>query len=358
MVNQYKKEIKIGDKVILWVTGEVAGVYALATVTSVPQEATNEEDEMIYYVDPASNEKTARVNLSMEYNLVNSPILKDKILQNEVLKDLKQGTQGTNFPATKYQYEAISNLINKKPLRMKSLTSEPLNQILYGPPGTGKTYHTVNKAVAIANPSFSFEGKSRQDIRDEYDRLKKDGQIEFVTFHQSMTYEDFIEGIKPKKPEVNDTFIKYEIQEGIFKRIAKRADYQPTVQASRFSLTPEEYEKASFYKISLGNTAIPEDEQIYRHSIDNGFIALGWGGANDFTGKSEHEIAQMVPSVLEKFEARSVNYFIHYLKVGDYVVASYGNLAFRAIGRVTGEYEYKRIKFMRFIFFGKGFSFL
>jgi hypothetical protein len=220
----------------------------------------------------------------------------------------------------------------------------PLNQILYGPPGTGKTYHTINKAVSIANPNFSFDAKTRQDIKDEYERLKKDGQIEFITFHQSMTYEDFIEGIKPKKPEVGDTFLKYDIEEGIFKKIAKRAYHKPSIQESRFSLTPEEYAQANFYKISLGNTAIPDDEQIYRYSVDNGYIALGWGGPNDFTGKSEHDIALMVPSVLGKFEAQSVNYFVHYLKVGDYVIVSYGNLAFRAIGRVTGEYEYKQIK--------------
>ncbi len=197
----------------------------------------------------------------------------------------------------------LSSEINTKTF----MTNAPLNQILYGPPGTGKTYHTVNKAVAIANPAFAFDGKSRLEIKAEYNRLKANEQIEFITFHQSMTYEDFIEGIKPIKPEVNDTYVKYDVVDGIFKKIAKRAATQPKLQASMFSLSPEEYENASLYKISLGNTAIPEDEQIYKYSIENGYIALGWGGANDFTGRSEHDIAQMVPSIIEKFEVSIPN---------------------------------------------------
>jgi 5-methylcytosine-specific restriction protein B len=216
-----------------------------------------------------------------------------------------------------------------------------LNTILYGPPGTGKTYNTVNKAIEIINPKFFDDAPWRNEIKKEYERLRTEGQIEFITFHQSMSYEDFIEGIKPKKPDEGDEYIKYIIEEGLFKRIASRAAYKPTPQAAGFSLTENEFTNASFYKISLGNTAIADDEQIYRYCIDSGYIALGWGGAINFTGKTEHDIQLMVPSELEKFAAQSVNYFIHYLKTGDYVVVSYGNLRLRAIGKVTGEYEYK-----------------
>ena len=96
------------------------------------------------------------------------------------------------------------------------------NQILYGPPGTGKTYNTVNKAIAIANPSFKLD-QPREKIKIEYDRLMKEGQIIFTTFHQSMSYEDFIEGIKPLSPEIGDSFVKYEVKKGIFKEICDKA---------------------------------------------------------------------------------------------------------------------------------------
>lgn len=97
--------------------------------------------------------------------------------------------------------------------------SIPLNQILFGPPGTGKTFNTINKAIAIINPEFDLN-QPRNLIKDEYDRLVKAGQIVFTTFHQNMSYEDFIEGIKPK---TENGSVIYKIQDGIFKEIANRA---------------------------------------------------------------------------------------------------------------------------------------
>ncbi|HBF89078.1 MAG TPA: hypothetical protein DDX39_10590 [Bacteroidales bacterium] len=103
----------------------------------------------------------------------------------------------------------------------------PLNTILYGPPGTGKTYHTINKAIEIINPNFDFN-QSRKLIKDEFERLVNLGQIVFTTFHQSMSYEDFIEGIKP---ETIDGKVIYEVQDGIFKLLCSKASL---VKASNF----------------------------------------------------------------------------------------------------------------------------
>jgi 5-methylcytosine-specific restriction protein B len=112
---------------------------------------------------------------------------------------------------------------NVQPLHaLKMLSPPPFNQILYGPPGTGKTYNTVNKAINIANPTFDLTQK-RDSLKQEFDRLMKEGQIVFTTFHQSMNYEDFIEGIKPLKPLTDDSFVKYDIQPGIFKQICDKA---------------------------------------------------------------------------------------------------------------------------------------
>ena len=117
---------------------------------------------------------------------------------------------------------------NKDANKMKGEQNTPpnkptsLNQILFGPPGTGKTYNTVNKAIAIANPSFKLD-QDREKIKAEFDRLMNEGQIVFTTFHQSMCYEDFIEGIKPLKPLTDDSFVKYDVQPGIFKQICDKA---------------------------------------------------------------------------------------------------------------------------------------
>ncbi|MFV0163651.1 AAA family ATPase [Empedobacter falsenii] len=105
------------------------------------------------------------------------------------------------------------------------MKNQPLNQILFGPPGTGKTYNTINKAIEIANPKFNTneeldEKAERKAINEEYKRLVNEGQIVFTTFHQSMTYEDFIEGIKP---ETKDNNVIYNIKNGIFKEIANKS---------------------------------------------------------------------------------------------------------------------------------------
>lgn len=359
MVNQYRNEIKVGDKVILWVSGESAGIYALATVTSPVHEAEVEEDEHQFFVDETKIEAGDRVNLRMDYNLVERPILKEIVLKTPGLQDLRQGTQGTNFRATKLQYDTILNII-----RMEA-DSIALNQILFGPPGTGKTYHTVTEAVKIAdNKYFSENISNRENLQSRFNELlindwtKPEGQICFCTFHQSFSYEDFVEGIKPLKPEKGDAFIKYDVVEGIFKKICRHADAsnnaQQVAKDNLVSLTLEEFNKAVFYKISLGDSTKEEDKEIYDYCISNNVIAIGFVDSIDFSGKNESDVTEAVTEArLDSYTAQAINFFKNYLKVGNYVVVSNGNSYVRALGKVTGEYEYKPDAEIRYKHFRK-----
>ena len=92
----------------------------------------------------------------------------------------------------------------------------PLNQILYGVPGTGKTFLTAAYAVAICDNQPLNETPDKK----RYKQLCDDGRIKFVTFHQSYSYEDFIEGLKPTLANGN---ISYEIKAGVFKKFCDDA---------------------------------------------------------------------------------------------------------------------------------------
>lgn len=120
----------------------------------------------------------------------------------------------------------IKNIFyNIKP-KVNSMT-HPLNQILYGAPGTGKTYNTKRLAVEIIDDE-NYDDKKRDFILDRYHELVNSKQIYFTTFHQSISYEDFIEGIKPVlNNEVETEFgkIEYEIKDGIFKEICLLKPY-------------------------------------------------------------------------------------------------------------------------------------
>lgn len=123
----------------------------------------------------------------------------------------------------KFNNDSISTKTSNSGSKSNSMqTIIPLNQILFGPPGIGKTYNTVNMALDIVCPlagGLKWETKSRDEARDKYQELPN-GRIVFITFHQSMSYEDFIEGIKPK---TEDGKITYEVKNGIFKELCAKA---------------------------------------------------------------------------------------------------------------------------------------
>lgn len=140
----------------------------------------------------------------------------------------------------------------QKEIDSKEPYTHPLNLILYGPPGTGKTYNTVNEALSI------IEGKKIEELQEEdrgkvlerFNKYKEDGQIVFTTFHQSLNYEEFIEGIKPIPPDQQEPYsiiaehssnasnpkfgngrtvienlplMTYKVTDGIFSKVVKKA---------------------------------------------------------------------------------------------------------------------------------------
>jgi hypothetical protein len=93
----------------------------------------------------------------------------------------------------------------------------PLNTILYGPPGTGKTYNTILRSAEIVE-------NRKIDSYDEALKIFKDNlhnRIEFITFHQNYSYEDFIQGLRPETD--NKSSLTFDKKDGVFKKIADKA---------------------------------------------------------------------------------------------------------------------------------------
>jgi hypothetical protein len=128
-------------------------------------------------------------------------------------------------------YSELQNLIfkNEDSASIKREDSEkfikntvemnPRNIILYGPPGTGKTYHTIDLAVSLTEGTIE-NGKDHGANKEAFDKLKKEGQIEFITFHQNYSYEDFMVGLRPHTEGSSLAFKKHE---GIFYKLCKIA---------------------------------------------------------------------------------------------------------------------------------------
>ena len=137
------------------------------------------------------------------------------------------------------------------------------NLILYGPPGVGKTYNYIKIVTMIESDSYDqkrlFDAIVKNDevtdidIDNDFKRIKEEGRVEFVTFHQSFSYEDFIEGFRPNEEG------KIELDDGVFKRLAEKADENP---AQNFYLVIDEINRGNISKI-FGEliTLIEEDKR-------------------------------------------------------------------------------------------------
>ncbi|MBI9031215.1 AAA family ATPase [bacterium] len=157
-----------------------------------------------------------------------------------------------------------------------NLCNYPLNQILYGPPGTGKTYHSKRLALEI------ISGKNIEKLENRLDQYKKfleQEQIQFITFHQSYGYEEFVEGIKPILVDNNEELSKdlvYKIKAGIFKQMCEKASRE---ESKQFVLIIDEINRGNISKI-FGEliTLIEEDKRI--NAAEEIFTCLPYSNEN------------------------------------------------------------------------------
>lgn len=218
------------------------------------------------------------------------------------------------------------------------------NIVLHGAPGTGKTYDIPELAVRLCDPSFMSKGRSREEIVKRYNQLKDDERLTFTTFHQSLDYEDWIEGLRPVVNETSQ--VTYEIEDGVFKNLCEAAE-RSKLEGNQYGISPD----ADVWKVSLKQTG---DNDVRKDCMENDYIRIGWDeyGADisdETDGGSRNDKGKKI-----------LNAYINNMKVGDIVMSCYSSKEIDAIGVITGKYRYdeslpayKRIRPVHWLIKGK-----
>lgn len=197
---------------------------------------------------------------------------------------------------------------------VRGVDGRAVNLILYGPPGTGKTYRTAVEAVRLCGEAVP---EDRNELMERYRELVDEGRIEMVTFHQSFSYEEFVQGLRPETSASEGAGFSLVPKDGVFKRIADRAEEARQADLDR-----------NFFAMWLGNEkkgnenknwwfmeeSISQDVAIFLDSNSKEFGTTNSGSQQDR--------------------------FKNELKIGDYIFCV-KHQRVHALGRVVGDYQFR-----------------
>jgi 5-methylcytosine-specific restriction endonuclease McrBC GTP-binding regulatory subunit McrB len=217
-----QNEINVKDEFIDWMVANVSGGnYFEKQFKSNRERFENEINEYeLKYKESFNSELfiVSTSNISSNINLISDNLYNTSTSFSEYSKNLATGRPKAILGEKNYLKFLNETYLNSKNMNNSSKANlPPLNQILYGPPGTGKTYNTVLEAAKIitGNEFINYD----EALKAFNDNLGN--QIEFITFHQNYSYEDFIQGLRPDTDNGKD--LSFEKKDGVFKRIADRA---------------------------------------------------------------------------------------------------------------------------------------
>lgn len=199
------------------------------------------------------------------------------------------------------------------------------NVVLYGAPGTGKTYDVPELAVRLCDPAFMAAEPSREEIVSRYNQLKTEKRIAFTTFHQSLDYEDWIEGLRPVVNK--NSQVTYKIVSGIFKELCEEAE-RPVDKDKQVDIS----DNAVIWKVSLQGTG---DNDVRRECMENNHIRIGWDGYGPVISDETDW------SVYNGEGKQILDAYINKMKIGDIVMSCYSSQTIDAIGVVIGDYEFE-----------------
>lgn len=233
-----------------------------------------------------TEEDGGRLDSICSYPLASLSLFDERNTVNASLKQLFK-----EYCAYKEAYnEQITKkgMINQDTLHAAKLLENSGQIILQGAPGCGKTYITTELAVYLCDGEVP---STREELKKRYKELQKEGRVEFTTFHQSLDYEEFVEGLKPDTDSLNDKEMRFVVKSGIFKRICQAAS------ATTTSNLKEAYN-------SFAEDVVNYDD-IYKINMPNGSMfgvtINGKGNLSLYTGKDFKLNGTLTYENIEKF---------------------------------------------------------
>ncbi|PKM74528.1 MAG: hypothetical protein CVU92_06030 [Firmicutes bacterium HGW-Firmicutes-17] len=233
------------------------------------------------------------------------------------------GDIGENDFEENEQYEEIASLLNFNP-----------NIILYGPPGTGKTFATQRIIDCYEKKYYNSNGS--------YYSAETDGRVKSVTFHQSYSYEEFIEGIRPVLNDDDGSKVGYRLENGLFKELCINAEKELIKNKDNAKYVDLIHSESTIWNIFLGER---KSDSIFEECMKTSDIAINWLPDKDLGASTYEDILEALGDN-SAFgnkpiqNANSINAFVNEMSTGDIVLVYDGQQTIRMIGVIKEGYRY------------------
>ena len=206
----------------------------------------------------------------------------ERVLENNIaIWQLLVALRGTKAAEDELLIDEESSMDG---LKNGAYSNVALNQILFGPPGTGKTHNTINEALRILDPELvSKPGVQRDELTAAFKRYVNNGQVVFCTFHQSFSYEDFVEGLRAGCDDEGQ--LEYRVEPGVLKRLCADAERGASAKNDPFERAFERL------KERLESTG----ERIVAQTVRNRRFAFEYVGGETFRVFPEESQEQKFP---------------------------------------------------------------
>lgn len=114
-LRQHHRRIQVGDRVLIWISGKHAGIYAVGKVLTSPTVEPDSAKGIGYWIDKRQGYRAiSRVNVRYERVMLDRPLLRDFLLCDPSLWTLSilRNPRGTNFAVTETEWQALKTWLD------------------------------------------------------------------------------------------------------------------------------------------------------------------------------------------------------------------------------------------------------